>query len=187
MKLYQQLTVNNLISMQEKLIKLLPNNELFRPRIFFPKDQSIFQEVSELMDFFNIYKLPLDSMQIAFNIVPPYAKTIIHVDSGIPDYSINIPIKHCENTFVKFYTSTGEQLFQPARLINGKTQYASHYYYASESCTVIDSFDSSNTHIASIKSIHKIVNDNKYFRINLLCRSTNNEIMRSIINSELTY
>ena len=181
MKLYKRLEIPNLSSLQGKLFDLVPKDLFSHPRLLFPEDQTIFQEIVELTDF--LYSLNLDpaNTRFAFFVVMPKTNSPIHKDYGDADYSINIPIKNCSGTFLNFYTTNTEPVLQDERIENG-IKFKPHYYYNPSDCELVDTIDTGTPYIMSIKNIHNVQNPTYHPRINLLCRPNDNQSMSNILN-----
>ena len=110
----------------------------------------------------------------------PNCTNIVHIDSGDRNYSINIPIRNCANTFINFYSTTVPPEYIPEGERNG-VYYNSHYKIDPTHCTLTDSIETNDAYIIDISVPHNVVNQNTSFRMNLLIRCADNERMLEIL------
>lgn len=87
-----------------------------------------------------------------------------HIDSGGYNYSLNIPICGCYNTFVNFYNTNTVPTLKQTRLG------VSYYEYDQSISDIIGSLELTTPHIINVKVPHNIVNKNSMPRITLLVR-----------------
>lgn len=177
-KYYKKINIDNLASIQEQVIKLITPN--WPAKIYFPKHlKSQFLQINELTD--NLIKLGYDINNTAFGVnlsnITPANGTPIHLDWGYHEYSLNIPIANCSNTYVNFYTST-----TPAELASSM---AGNYYYSivKENCTLVDTIHMDDTYMINIKEPHNVVNTANNRRITLLIRNEDNQAAAKLFNS----
>jgi hypothetical protein len=166
MNLHYTIPTKNLQEIQQEILKFFPKERLEENNIFyvdehkdkFLKIPALFSLLKETncIDYINC---------IAFVILQPGISTNIHIDSGVAQYSLNIPIKNCENTYVTFFENLGET--KKTYLKNGKF----YHQCEPENCIEIDKIEMSMTHIISVKQPHIVSNEhNKTSRIALLFR-----------------
>jgi hypothetical protein len=181
---YREIDIPNLELLQEQVLSILPNDLYASPRVYFPVDQSRFLNLSGLTNLLDVYNLKHDATAFAFYIMRPYSEGSVHVDWGDADYSMNIPIMNCNNTFTNFYKHTGEPELVPERYIQGVV-HRPHYKFDNVKLEKIDQFESNIPCVIHIKTPHNVVNPQSSFRINLLIRYRDNSVMSSLINGTL--
>ena len=179
--LYRKIDVPNLDLLQNKIISIIPIELYKSPRIFFPPDQSMFFKIPELVDLLDLYNLKHDLTTFGFYAMPPASTGKIHIDWGISDYSMNIPLRFCDNTFTNFYSTIGEPELIPSSTTNGVTS-TPFYSVDNVKLTEIERFESNIPVVMHIKKAHNVVNPNLNFRVNLLIRHRNNDTMSNILN-----
>jgi hypothetical protein len=169
MKYYYPVYLENLSTIQQKVLQLFPKDKLDKSELFYiPDDLKLFLGIPEL-------KTELDKLGwtqyidcFGFYVVQKTTGSTIHTDTGNDRvFSFNIPILNCENTFVNYYESTAEPI---KKTLPNKVDY---YYYDPAYCTLIDSFEMTSPHVINVSKIHNITNDNDRPRITLLVRLNN--------------
>ena len=181
---YRKIDIPNLPLLQEQILSILPNDLYASPRVYFPSDQSRFLNLSELTNLLDLYNLKHDAAAFAFYMMRPYSEGLVHIDWGDADYSMNIPIKNCNNTFTKFYKYIGEPELVPERNIQGVV-HRPHYKFDNVILEKIDQFESNIPCVIHIKTPHNVVNRQPSFRINLLIRYRDNSVMSNLMNGTL--
>ena len=76
-----------------------------------------------------LYNLKHSDTTFGFYAMGPFLNGPVHIDWGHHDYSMNIPLVNCNNTFTTFYQPSEEPELVPARTING-TFYNPHYSFS---------------------------------------------------------
>ena len=164
--LYRKINVPNLTSLQEQVLNILPNDIYRSPRLHFITDQSIFFKLPGLVNLLDFYTLKHNITAFAFYAMSPYSEGPVHVDWGDADYSMNIPIINCSNTFTSFYKYIGEPELVPERNVRGVI-YHPHYKFDNVTFEKKDQFESNLPFIMHIKTPHNVKNKNSSFRINI--------------------
>lgn len=180
MHLYRKIDVKNLSSLQRKLLDLVPEELFTRPRIYFLPDQSEFLKITELIELIDTLSLDITKTNFGFYVMNPYRHDPVHLDWGNTEYSMNIPIANCDNTFTSFHLVHGEPELIPERTINGH-YHAPHYSFNNVVTEMIEEFESNVPVVMHIKTPHSVINKTANFRINLLVRNTDNEAMKKIL------
>jgi hypothetical protein len=180
MNKYCRIDVPNLELLQEQLLTLIPQELYKSPRLYFLPDQSKFFKIAELVALLDMYSLKHDSTNFALYVMGPNFVGPIHIDWGKTEYSMNIPICNCDNTFTSFYKADREPLEIPARTIN-RVKYNPHYSFEGIGLELVDQLESNVPYIMHIKTPHNVVNNNSKFRVNLLIRNWDNDLMSNIL------
>ena len=141
MNLHRRIVVPDLPALQEQVIKLIPAELYKSPRVFYPSDQSAFFEIPELVALLNLHALRPADTNFGFYVMSPFGRSVVHMDWGKSDYSMNIPLINCNNTFTSFYKSSKEPELIPARTING-LKFTPHYSFNNATFEEIDKFES---------------------------------------------
>ena len=95
---------DNLKTIQEKCLKLFPNDMLKEDGIFYNKKDLEFLTIDELKSELKKLNLLDRVRSIGFNVTQPKnLDSGIHVDSGQHYQSLNIPLQNCENTFINHF------------------------------------------------------------------------------------
>lgn len=92
--------------------------------------------------------------------------TDTHIDSSTGDYSFNLPIENCDNTFVNFYTSYREPELRFTK------EGVPYYFIDKDACELVDRIEMTQPYIINVKEIHNVSNDNPTTRITVLIRLT---------------
>lgn len=177
-KYYKKINIDNLASIQEQVVKLITPD--WPVKLYFPKHlKDQFLQIDELTD--NLIKLGYDMNTTTFGInlstMTPANGNAIHLDWGHHEYSLNIPIVDCSNTYVNFYTST-----TPAELAGSVS---GNYYYSivKENCTLADTIHMDDAYMINVKEPHNVVNTVSNRRITLLIRNEDNHAASKLFNS----
>ena len=179
--LYRKIDVPNLSLLQEKIMKICPEELFKNPRLFFPKNQNEFLNIPELVDLFDLYNLKINETVFGFGAMVHNSVLPIHVDWGRHDYSMNIPLINCDGTFTSFYKAEGEPKLRPAFSYAG-VNYTPHYSYSNMKVNVIDKFESNIPCVMHIQTPHNVANPLSTIRINLLIRHNNNDAMANLLS-----
>ena len=179
--LYRKIDVPNLDTLQNKLMSVFPH-ELYRnPRIFFPPDQSKFFDIPELTNILDSHQLKHNITTFGFYVMPPNSTGAVHIDWGHSDYSMNIPLRFCDNTFTRFYSTVGEPTLIPESITKDGIKVTPHYLFNNVKLNEVEMFESNVPVVMHIKTIHNVHNPNNNFRVNLLIRHSNNDAMAELL------
>ena len=164
---YLRVPTENLEKIQDEIYSLFPSDLMsqsvlhYVTPIDFIKKPNLksYLEKTECIDH-------IESM--AFIVFQPYCVHSIHIDSGPAQYSLNIPVKNCKNTYVNFYQNNGpiEKKLTPNKL--------TFYKYDPKQCVIIDRAEMSIPHMINVKHPHNVVNENDTVRIAFLIRLKKN-------------
>jgi len=169
MKYYSPIKLDNLKIIQGKVLEVFPKTELSsKENLFYlPDNLTIFLNIPEL-------KYELDKLNwtdqvhsFGFYIIQHSYGTPLHKDSGTCQYSFNIPILNCENTFVNFY-KTDKEPTKTSYMAFGKL--IDYYKYNVTDCVLKDKLELTMPHVITVKEVHNIINTNILPRITLLIR-----------------
>jgi hypothetical protein len=181
-RFYKKIEVKNLGLLQKSLLSIAPVEMFKNPRIFFPEEQDKFYKIPELCELLDGFNMQYKNTLIGYYFYRSGIPGPVHVDWGSPEYSINIPIKSCNNTFTNFYDTDGEPELIPERIEDG-VKHTPHYSFKKVKCNVVEKFESNIPCIMYIKKPHNVTNNTGNIRINLLIRNSDNELMSSIFSS----
>jgi hypothetical protein len=179
--LYKKIAVPNLERLQQALLSAIPDDVVCNPRVYFSEEQDKFRSIKELQDLLDSFNMDYDKTFVGYFVCPPHVPGLLHIDFGPVEYSMNIPLKNCDNTFTHFYKTDKEPILVPGRIFNGVT-YHSHYSFAGIKSEVLESFESNIPFIMHIKTPHNVTNNTDNLRINALIRYADNDHMRNILS-----
>jgi hypothetical protein len=169
MKYYSPIQIENLKIIQEKVFKHFPKEDLLKKEALFyiPNNLNVFLNIPEL-------KAELDKLNwttyvfgIGFYILGPTDGSHIHVDSNTFNYSFNIPILNCENTFVNFFKTDKEPKKEVFKLYD---TFINYNKFEKVDCKLVDQLEMVTPHVINVQEPHNIVNNNIKPRITLLIR-----------------
>lgn len=167
-KYYRNLEFDNLDIIQEKVLKLLPENKFGIWNVLMAQ----FLTIPEL--YSNLIKNNLCQYvnAIQFSVYPMCVhgeyQLSIHTDDTNHTYSLNLPIANCNNTYVYFYKSD----HKPNIKMNPH-KHGFYYYLSSDLCEKTDSLEMTTPCIINTQVLHNIFNPNSLTRIALLLRLNN--------------
>lgn len=95
----------------------------------------------------------------------PQSSTPIHLDNGPYKISLNIPIQHCDDTYVYFYKTKVD----PQKKFNGQNNY---FRYEETDCELDEKVETNQPYLLDTMTPHKVVNNTNNTRIMLLVRMT---------------
>jgi hypothetical protein len=160
---YKQIEFDNVGVIQKKVLDLFPEEYLDTNKLFYIEDNlNSFLSIQELKD--NLIRLNLLEHVLGFGFYVTTKTNPIHVDNTLYDYSLNLPIKGCIGTFVKFFECTQPPVKHVAD--TGVT----YYSFDQNTCFVKDSLELTSPHIIKVNVPHAIVNETGNQRITLLIR-----------------
>jgi len=169
MKYYSPINLDNLNIIQEKVLEVFPKSELSSKQNLFylPDNLYIFLNIPELRNELDKLNWTQYVHSFGFYIISQTYGTPLHTDSGICQYSFNIPILNCENTFVNFY-ETNKEPTKTSYMAFGKL--IDYYKYNPSDCILKDKLELTIPHVINVKEVHNITNVNSLSRITLLIR-----------------
>ena len=165
MSSYQPIHIDNLAAIQKQALLQIPLARLHQTGLFYLENNT--QDclgIPELQEALTDLQLRHHVSGIAVYVLCPGTEPSIHKDSGHIQYSINIPLSGCDNTFVNFYQS-----HEPPQ---SRVSPSGHRYWhwPIEACELVDQLEMTTPHIINVKNIHAVVNSNTQTRITLLIR-----------------
>jgi hypothetical protein len=163
MQYYKAVEFDNLEIIQKKVFDLFPKDDFEKNKLFYIDDNlNSFLSIPELKD--NLIRLGLLDHVLGFGFYITTKSNPIHTDNTLYDFSLNLPILGCDNTFVKFFKSTHPPIKQVAD--SGVT----YYSYDENNCQVMDSLELTSPHIIKVNVPHAVKNETGKQRITLLIR-----------------
>jgi len=175
MKYYSPVTFDNLEIIQEKVLDILTTNEVSLDRTSFsylPDNLNIFLNIPELRYELDKLNWTPYAYAIAVYVVHQADKSSLHIDKAPSQYSLNIPILNCKNTFTNFYKKpTTEPTKISYRVFGNPVKYDT---YNENDCILQDKLELNSPHVINIKEVHNVVNNNPSPRITLLIRLAEN-------------
>jgi hypothetical protein len=162
---YQEIHIDDLDSIQQQVLDIINCQAADRTGLFYiDRHLEQFLSISELRT--NLQRLDLlDHVYSAgCYVIPPGTAPVIHRDSGIIKYSLNLPIRGCAGSRVCFYRSRSEPI-----LLQSKTG-VEYMSYNPTDCVLIDSIEMTKPHIISVQQPHAVITHSKDTRITLLLR-----------------
>lgn len=182
MNFYRKIEVANLAKLQQELLLLVPSELLKNPRVHFPKEQDGFFKIKELRDLLDNLGMSYNNTAFGYFVCAPKKSVPMHIDYGDTEYSLNIPLQHCDHTFTHFYKTDREPVLIPSRVHQG-VAYHPHYSFVNVKAEIVESFESNIPCVMHIKTPHSVTNDTDNIRISTLIRHSNNDHMRSIFSA----
>ncbi len=169
---YFPVDIDNFSIIQEKIYNLFPQNFLDKTILFYPKNNlEIFLSIPELKEFLIKSGYIKNLSAFAFFILQGNSnkikQEIIHIDTGNYNYSLNLPIKNCNNTYTYFYSSN--DIPKLKRMPHGDD----YLELDKKNCKLIDRLELTSPHVINVKIPHSIINNNTDPRISLLIRLNN--------------
>ena len=169
MKYYSPINLDNLNIIQEKVFEVFPKTELSSAQNLFylPDNLNIFLNIPELRNELDKLNWTQYVHSFGFYIINHSYGTPLHTDSGTSQYSFNIPILNCKNTFVNFY-KTNKEPTKISYMAFGKL--IDYYKYNVTDCVLKDKLELTTPHVINVKEVHNVINVNPLPRITLLIR-----------------
>lgn len=172
MTYYQSVLVNNLDSIIQSALELLPAEDLDRTHLFYIDDSvDKFLKIPELAAELKRLGYYDYVYSIAFFILMPGVKGPIHIDSGDTVFSFNIPLQGCKGTRLNFYSTTSKPVAHQT------AQNKVFYAYNSSDCTLVESLEMTAPTVINVTYPHSVFNynsENAEPRITLLIRLNEN-------------
>jgi hypothetical protein len=165
---YKPVHIDNLDEIQKEVLKLIPENLLDQTTLtYIENSKEIFLSIPALYNFLKSKAIHQSVMNIAINITQGHKQGNIHVDSGLYNHSLNIPIIGCENTCINFFKSNSDY-----KVITVENKGKTHHFfkYTDDQCELIYEGDTSIPYILGTKTPHRVVNKSDQTRIMLLIR-----------------
>lgn len=164
---YLPVYFENLEHIQSRVLDFFPNDKRHGQSLFYIKDNvKHFLSIPELKDNLDRLRVREYVNLIGFYYIPTttVSGTFKHIDYGDNNYSLNVPISGCNNTWVNFYKSDIEPVL---KYNNAGVRY---YHCDQESCILTERFEMNHPYVINVKTIHNVVNTNPEPRITLLIR-----------------
>lgn len=163
MQYYQKIDFDNLDVIKQKVFDLFPKEDFEQNKLFYIDDNfNKFLSIPELKE--NLVRLNLLEHVMGFGFYVTTKPNPIHTDNTAYDYSLNVPIVGCENTFVEFYESNKDPI--KLQLYTGVI----YYHFTKNSCTLKDKLELTTPHIIKVNVPHAVINETGSQRITLLIR-----------------
>jgi len=170
---YLPVPTENLETIQDEIYSLFPRH-LMRENVLHYVNPNDFLEKPNLKSYLEKTECIDYVESMGFLVLQKFAYHSIHIDAmKSAQYSLNIPIKNCKNTYINFYQNNGPIIEQLTP--NG----LKFYKYDHDQCVLIDRAEMSVPHIISLTEPHNVSNGNNTVRITLLIRLNNEFDMAS--------
>jgi len=165
---YKPVNIENLIEIQQQVLKLIPKNLLDKTTLTYIKNsKEIFLNIPALNDFLKSKKMHWSVGDIAINITQGFDAGNYHMDSGPYTHSLNIPIIGCENTWINFFKVNADY-----KVVTVENQGKAHHFfrYTEDQCELIYEAETSEPYLLGVKTPHRVINKSDQTRIMLLIR-----------------
>ena len=173
----KEVLLESLDEIRSSFFKIVPEEYLEHPKLFYPKDSlDLFLSIDPLKDFLKSagWLDKINKAGIALNVVAPQSEIAVHVDNGNFPYSFNIPITHCQQSFVHFYKTKKE--ISETKLNVRKTPWTAYYLLNKEDCDIIKTYELTVPYLMNTKILHNVDNMSDDKRITLLVRLSRDAI-----------
>jgi hypothetical protein len=164
---YIPVKIENLNIIQAEVMKLFPAENENQSTLFYIQNSvSEFLKIDLLREQLQRLGLIDNIVSIAFYNLHTTRPSggALHIDHGESTFSLNLPIKNCDNTFVNFYTSSVE----PEKRFNEAN--VPYYHIDAANSSLIDRIEMTQPYIINVKVPHNVVNPNRESRKTLLIR-----------------
>jgi hypothetical protein len=171
MKLYKEITINNLKEIQTEVLKHFPEDGYKRTSVFYLHDnRERFLSIPALREYLESLDL-LDHIDtgFGFSITKANADIKIHTDSDLFRYSLNIPLVECNDFHLEFYESIAE----PEFLRLNKPQFntsTSYKHYRQRDCNLVERIEIRQPFVMDTECPHRVVNSSNEHALVLLIR-----------------
>jgi len=168
MQLYTPLQIDQLEEIQYEVLKRIPADLLEKTTLtYIENNREIFTSIPALKEYLTKTKMYYYVGPVAINVTLGKDAGNYHVDNGIFHYSLNIPIKGCENTWVNFYETTCEP-----HIVTVKNKGETHNFFRfnPEECNLIKSEETNSPYLLHVKTPHRVENRSDDTRVMLLLR-----------------
>jgi len=163
---YIKIPTKNLKKIQNEIHQIFLKNYSDKINLFYIKEENSLLNIPSLRSLLSNTNCINYIDSIAFIVLQPNYTTSIHIDAGAANYSFNIPIKNCKNSYVSFYQNIGE--IQKHSINDKKYFYRCNPAY----CNFVDKIEMNTPYIINVKQPHSVSNKNNNSRIALLIRLT---------------
>jgi hypothetical protein len=166
MNVFYKIKINNLKSTQTNILSKIPNDDLtlMPTRLFYPKYE--FLDDPSLISALNEYGLTNYIFDVALFVLGPNDISPIHVDGDSSySWSLNIPLKNCENTRTNFYQSNQAPIRKKSP--NSNIEYS---VFDPRLCTLIDTVQLTDPYLMNVSVPHQIHNPNFTQRTSICIR-----------------
>lgn len=175
---YKPIQLPNFTSIRHRVLDLIPREEMFRSSLFYlNNNMHLFLGIPELKHALKSLNILEDVVTVGVIVMRPNMSIPIHCDSGDFTYSLNIPLKNFDNTFVRFYKPNSETVAPIIRVIKAADSHEFDHVYSSynpEDCTVTETHESNGAYFMNTRVPHDVTNFNDKIRVVLLVRLSNN-------------
>jgi hypothetical protein len=167
--LYKHIDVENIDEITEELLAWHEDNATNKSQFKLISTREVLRSLPKLADWFNKNNItPTDTLYLNTN---PLTVQGIHLDT--PDkrsnnLALNFPIKHCNNTFTRFYKDTGKYV----DWVNKETN-ASYRLLDEEEPELIGEYHLTKPTLLNILVPHQVFNPNRQHRVCLSFRFRN--------------
>lgn len=173
---YKIIHIDNIQEIQQEINSIFPNEYFGKSELFAINDSS-----NSLLRLIKLKKL-LDSLGISigvkafeFIVMQPGAKTGIHTDSTDFQFSFNIPLTDCKNTYLSFYKSKITSDKEYVSYENPTNKDMIHYKpYNENECEFIESSEIKDPYIFNTNILHNLENRSDKEQIVTLIRIFHN-------------
>ena len=165
---YRPVQIDNLDIIQKEVMELIPSHLLDKTTLtYIENNKKIFLGIPALYEFLASKKLLFSVGSIAVNVTTGQGKGNHHVDSGPWQYSLNIPILNCENTWINFFKVDSDYKI---KTVENKGQTHHFYGYTEDQCELIYEAETIEPYLLGVKTPHRVVNKSDDTRVMLLIR-----------------
>jgi hypothetical protein len=161
MLLYKSVPVDQLKIMQDELLSMVPNRQRFRTDLFY-LDKEPYLGMTHTRNMMERLGLLEHVMSIATVVVDPAFnnRLPIHIDSGVPEWSFNIPLRNCNGTYTTWY-----QPKTHAKSMSKEGPGHGYDEYDPADCEEIGRLEMTHPHIVNVKVPHTVINPTNKVRI----------------------
>ena len=181
---FKIIKLSNLEKLQQSLTEMIPTHLYNKLGIWLDDNQEAFLNNNYLISALTEVGIDINEVSVRWYIMNPYYIGAIHTDTGIHDYSFNIPVINCDNTFTKFYSYDPEK---PPKLIGRKspgTNLRAFYEdYSKSNCKIETEFQSNVPAVITTRIPHNVINPNDSYRVNLLIREDKNVQLKKLFTT----
>jgi hypothetical protein len=160
MKLYEKVYIPNLKDLQKIILESCPNKT--KSDFYLLRNVNCLEipEFQSMLSYLNILNY-MNTTSISIAVLEPYVNMPIHTDTGSHNFSLNIPIQNCDNTWTVWYETEQVPIY---------IDKPSHYQYSADLCKEIGRIEMSNPYIINTDIPHAAYNPNNSTRILLAVR-----------------
>ena len=168
MQPYRPLQIDQLEEIQYEALKRIPTDLLDKTTLtYIENNREIFSGIPALRQYLLQSKIYSHVGPIAVNITLGKDSGNHHVDNGIFQYSLNIPVMGCDNTWINFY----ETLSEPKVMaVKNKGETHNFLKFNPEECNLILSEETKSPYLLHVKTPHRVENRSDNIRVMLLLR-----------------